>query len=317
MRFLCNIDHLILGLLSSKKKKSASDTSDATAATATTTVATKAEEDQQRPAAEKPVSNSAPASAKMAAVAGHQKVLAVSDELRAKMGNYILLPTLIPDIMRVYDIYFSAFERDDMGRIIVNILFPSGTSSPEFRKAHYDATLAWWHHCTTQHTAKCVNLDTGEIVGMALIDFFLKPRSAEERAFTSVPWLEGEQREKAEKVLRPLWEMREKLFGGRPYIYCHVAAVEPQHQGRGAGAALASWVIEGCEKFRLPVYFESSPSVVGLYELLGFQRIPETVVHSKEMLGTKEDIVVPLMVRMPQVMGKTFDEWRKEGGATQ
>jgi hypothetical protein len=53
---------------------------------------------------------------------------------------------------------------------------------------------------------------------MGLIDVYIKPRSEEERKNDGMPWLEGEQWERAEKALNPLWEVREKLPSGRPYI---------------------------------------------------------------------------------------------------
>ena len=53
---------------------------------------------------------------------------------------------------------------------------------------------------------------------MGLGDIHVKERSVEERKNFGVPWLEGEQRIRAEKVLNPLWEVKEKLWGGRPYI---------------------------------------------------------------------------------------------------
>lgn len=66
-----------------------------------------------------------------------------------------------------------------------------------------------------------------------------------------------------------------------------------------------------CEACRLPLYFEASPSTVGLYEKMGFQSLGETIVHSREVLGTEEDIVVPLMVMMPKSLGVGFEEWRE------
>ena len=62
---------------------------------------------------------------------------------------YFVLPALIPDIERVYDIYFDAFGRDEMGKIMTEILFPSGIT-PEFRKNHTNFTLEWWKTCDYQ-----------------------------------------------------------------------------------------------------------------------------------------------------------------------
>lgn len=129
-----------------------------------------------------------------------------------------VLPALIPDIGQIYDIYFRSFGNDKMGQIMIQILFPQGTDSEEFRQAHAAGTLAYWQTNTTQYTQKVVDMATGDIIGMCLGDVYLKERSPEERKNEGVPWLEGAQRERAEAVLNPLWEMREKLFGGRRYL---------------------------------------------------------------------------------------------------
>ena len=51
-----------------------------------------------------------------------------------------------------------------------------------------------------------------------------------------------------------------------------------------------------------------------MYEKLGYQRLPETIVHTKETLGTPDDVVVPLVVRMPKgAGGMSFQEWRDKG----
>ncbi|KAH8601836.1 hypothetical protein B0O99DRAFT_648448 [Bisporella sp. PMI_857] len=227
--------------------------------------------------------------------------------------GFVVLPALIPDIPKVYDVYFNAFKGEPMAELMLGVLFPGGIS-PEFREAHSKHTLAYWHESTLQHTIKCVDTDTGEIIGMALGDAYLKDRSEEERKNPGITWLEGEEKERAEKILNPLWDVREKLFGGRRYIYVHVAAVEPKHQGRKAGALIVQWGIDLGESGELPVYFESSPSTVRLYEKMGFERLKESVVHKAEVLGTKENIEVPLMVKMPScARGMTFEEWREKG----
>ena len=97
--------------------------------------------------------------------------------------GFVVLPALIPDIERIYDIYFAAFQNDEMGSLMNKILFPGGVTE-EFRKAHTASTLQWWHGCDYQYTVKCVDTDTGEIVGMGLGDFFVKERSEEERRIT-------------------------------------------------------------------------------------------------------------------------------------
>ena len=129
----------------------------------------------------------------------------------------VVLPALIPDIPRIYDIYFDAFKNEAMGRLMVDILFPQGITE-EFRKAHAEATRAYWHTSDSQFTFKCVDTESGEIIGMALGDMHLKRRTPEQRVNHGVPWLEGEQRARAEKVLNPLWEIRDELLQDQPHI---------------------------------------------------------------------------------------------------
>lgn len=132
--------------------------------------------------------------------------------------GYAILPALIPDIEKVYDVYFAAFKGDEMGAIMVDILFPNGTNNEEFRKAHTAGTLAWWHTCGVQYTYKCVDTETGEIIGMGLGDILIHGRTEEERMYQGASWLDGEHRVRADAVLRPLHEARERLFGGRPHM---------------------------------------------------------------------------------------------------
>ncbi|KAL2127371.1 hypothetical protein VTI74DRAFT_10837 [Chaetomium olivicolor] len=193
---------------------------------------------------------------------------------------FAVLPALIPDIRAVYDVYFAAFTADPDGRVLLDILFPDGVTSDEFRDAHTKGTLAWWHSSETQYTFKCVDMDTGEVIGMALCDVLVQPSNEGEgeRKMPEVGWLEGKARERAERVLEGLWRAREKLWGGKSYIYIHAFAVNPKHQGRGAGAALVQALIDLGDGTGLPIYLESSPGSQGLYRKLGFLQVPGNIL---------------------------------------
>ncbi|KAM5345842.1 hypothetical protein ACJ41O_011703 [Fusarium nematophilum] len=222
-----------------------------------------------------------------------------------------VIPALIPDIPRIYDIYFKAFDNDDMGRLIVDILFPQGVDD-EFKKAHAAGTLAYWHTSDTQFTFKCIDTETGDILGMGLADLVLNP--PDKRENSGVPWLEGEQRERAERILNPLWEARDELIGGQSHIYVHVIAVDPKHQGRKAGALLCQYGIEQSERLQIPMYFESSPTTLGLYQKVGFELLQRSVTHKAADLGTPSDVAVPLCIRMPAAAnGIKFEEWQAKG----
>lgn len=62
------------------------------------------------------------------------------------------------------------------------------------------------------------------------------------------------------------------------------------------------------------MYFESSPTTLGLYTKMGFVELEKHIVHKAEDLGTPEDVVVPLCIRMPAAAnGLTFEEWQAKG----
>ncbi|KAK3983961.1 acyl-CoA N-acyltransferase [Cladorrhinum sp. PSN332] len=239
---------------------------------------------------------------------------------------FLVLPALIPDIRSVYDVYFSAFTADPSGSRLLSILFPNTSlTSEEFRKAHTEGTLNWWHTSETQYTFKCIDAESGKVVGMALCDVFVKPRTESERQVPEVGWLSGEEKERAETVLIKLWGARERIWGGRSYIYVHAFAVDPEYQGRGAGSALVQATIDLGNSINLPIYLESSPEAEAVYAKKGFRRIPANiaqVVHEAALLGTDHDVEVPLMVRLPQgvfakkigdkTVGELWEEWEGE-----
>ncbi|KAF4776594.1 acetyltransferase [Colletotrichum scovillei] len=220
-----------------------------------------------------------------------------------------VLPALIPDIPQVYDAYFAAFK----GSVILDILFPTGIDEA-FREGHTKHTVEYWHKTSTQYTIKCVNVETGEVVGMALWDAFLKERTPEEYRSPGAVWLQGEQRARADELINPLSAAKEKLWAGRKYVYCHIIAVKPEHQRKGVGALLTKWGLDMAELAGLPVYLESSEEGFGLYKRLGFEVLQDKIVHRGGLVGKDKDVEVPLMVKMPSAAkGLTFEEWRAQG----
>lgn len=141
------------------------------------------------------------------------------EEGKSSKSHAVVLPALIPDIKKVYDVYFASFLNEKMARLMVDIIFPGGVLESEgFRQNHTAGTLAYWHTSDSQYTFKCVDSHTGDVMGMALGDIILRERPVEERKFNGIPWLEGEDRIRAEKVIGPLAEMREHLFAGARHI---------------------------------------------------------------------------------------------------
>ncbi|KAI1337259.1 acyl-CoA N-acyltransferase [Xylariaceae sp. FL0016] len=221
---------------------------------------------------------------------------------------FVVLPAQISDIEPAYDVYFAAFAKE----AILDFLFPGGVD----RKAHTEGTKHWWNLDRNGYTIKCVDPDTGKIVGMASWDVFWRP--GEEGAWPKPPgaeWLQGKEREKAETVLVPLWDMHEKLFGKRRHVYLPTMAVHPDYQRRGIGRLLMQWGIDMAEKLGLPIYLEATDAGFPLYKSMGFERLTHvSVIHKAEVTGSAEDTNVPLMVKMPsKARGMSFEEWADKG----
>lgn len=220
----------------------------------------------------------------------------------------VVLPARLPDIEPVYDVYFAAFKDEP----IIDFLYPGGVD----RKAHTEGTKQWWSHDRIGYTTKCLDTDTGNIVGMASWDIFWRP--GEDNGWerpAGIPWLEGEEKKRCEGILNSMWDIRDKLFGKQHrYIYLSVIAVDPEHQRRGIGRLLMQWGIDIAEKLDLPIYTESSESGLRLYESVGFERLTHVrLIHKEEVTG-RPDVEVPLMVKMPSAAkGLSFKEWADSG----
>lgn len=124
-----------------------------------------------------------------------------------------VLPAHLADVEPVYDVYFAAFKDEP----IIDFLYPRGVD----RKAHTEGMRQWWSHDTTGYTIKCLDTDTGKIVGMATWDIFWRPGKDNgwERP-AGIPWLEGKEKERCEGILNSMWDLRERLFGKQRRYVC-------------------------------------------------------------------------------------------------
>ncbi|KAI4619979.1 hypothetical protein J4E80_004504 [Alternaria sp. BMP 0032] len=219
--------------------------------------------------------------------------------------GFVVLPALVPDISAVYDVHFAAFKDSPITRA----LFPSATekdltdSTSELRQAHTGHVSEYWKTSATQYTLKCVDTDTNKIVGMALFDVYITPSDWKRG---EIGWLEGKERERAEALVKPLWDAREKLWLNERYVYCHVMAVHPDYQRRGIGELLFKYEMDICRQTGLPMYIESSKQGIKLYEKMGSRRLKEKLVHKSEDItpektnGAREDQELPLFVWLPE-----------------
>ncbi|KAH7384687.1 acyl-CoA N-acyltransferase [Pyrenochaeta sp. MPI-SDFR-AT-0127] len=219
--------------------------------------------------------------------------------------GYVVLPAVVKDISAVYDAYFAAFKNSPVTRAF----FPSATQEDltnpesEFRKGHTAHIFQYWQESSTQYTLKCVDSETGQIVGMALWDVYLTPSDWKKGEIT---WLQGKERERAEALVSPLWNAREKMWLNQKYLYCHVIAVHPSFQRRGIGELLFRYGIDIAQETGLPIYIESSKEAERLYEKMGSRRLKERPIHRPQDLwleddrDTREDREIALFVWIPE-----------------
>ncbi|KAF1831743.1 hypothetical protein BDW02DRAFT_571719 [Decorospora gaudefroyi] len=219
--------------------------------------------------------------------------------------GFVILPALVPDISSVYDVYFAAFKDNPVTRA----LFPSATETDlldaksEFRTGHTAHVSEYWKTSSTQYTLKCVDTGTGQIVGMALWDVYITPSDWKKG---EISWLQGDERERAEALVNPLWDARERMWSNEKYLYCHVMAVHPSFQRRGVGELLFKFGINVSQEARLPIYIESSKEAVRLYEKMGCSRLKARPLRKREDLqsvkvnSANEDGEVALFVWIPE-----------------
>ncbi|KAI1486660.1 acyl-CoA N-acyltransferase [Biscogniauxia mediterranea] len=219
-----------------------------------------------------------------------------------------VLPALLQDVGPVSDTFLAAFKDEP----IMRFLYPRGVD----RDLHVEATAEQWNQDRIVYNYKCVDIDTAKIVGMASWEIYWLP--GDENGWKKpqdIPWLEGEEKERCLRILGPMWDVREQLFGNRHHIYLHALAVHPDHQRRGVGSLLVQQGIQIAEQFGLPIYTESSQPAIHLYKSLGFEQLTHVrLIHKAEVLGEDKDSEVPLVVKMPsKAKGLSFREWSERG----
>jgi GNAT superfamily N-acetyltransferase len=119
-----------------------------------------------------------------------------------------------------------------------------------------------------------------------------------------ISWLSGEERERAETLISPLWDAREKLWLDQKYIYCHIMAVHPNYQRKGIGKLLMDFGIGVAQQVELPIYIESSEEGVRLYEKLGCQRVRQPksgeVPNAEQSVNGGQEDGLSLFVWVPK-----------------
>lgn len=155
---------------------------------------------------------------------------------------------------------------------------------------------------------KCVDTITGKIVGMALWDVYMAPSDWRKG---EISWLHGEELDRAEALIMPLWNVRERLWLNERYLYCHLIAVHPDFQRMGVGALLFDFGTEISRQTGLPIYIESSKDGLRLYEKMGCRRLKQRPMH------IAQDAKVELVGKDAEDGEAVLFVWFPENGQTE
>jgi len=213
-----------------------------------------------------------------------------------------ILPLEEADISIYDDITTEAFDGE-----ILALLYPNGQSKADKEFAIARNLKKWRKHPDTIKKMKVVDTELPDndpfrkILGVA--DWNIYPRERSEAELKQEEE-EGKKDDHApglnvafsEHFFSELTKNKNKIFGGKPYVYLHILASRPIHHRRGAGAMHLNWGLEEAKKLGLPVYLESSPMGRPLYARMGFETVGWLDFDAKEW-GLDHDLPHALMLR--------------------
>ncbi|KAK2737890.1 hypothetical protein FQN57_007341 [Myotisia sp. PD_48] len=203
-----------------------------------------------------------------------------------------LSPVVESDIGEMMEVFFRAFDGDPM----LDVLFPGG-NTPAVRDAGGKRCWKDWNSDPATSVTKCVDTETGAILGWAQWNVYTQERPEEQwKAKVEVTWNEGRGKEICTTILDAMGSMRQKVWQGKPFIWCGIVCCDPNHQRRGVGTLLMSWGEEQARKHSLSVYLEASPAGYPLYIKLGFKQVDTVVIKAEDWDGDS-DRHYPCMVR--------------------
>ncbi|KAF2469392.1 uncharacterized protein BDR25DRAFT_48897 [Lindgomyces ingoldianus] len=135
----------------------------------------------------------------------------------------------------------------------------------------------------TSHTLKAVNIETGKIVGGALLNIYIKnkPTNTDDQKFQSVGSYacEGE----GEYVILPRTIKQSQIsragLTDQPHIFLYAIATDLEHQYDGDEAAqlLLNWGIERASSLGIELWAYTTSPNVELYKAHGFELTNEMI----------------------------------------
>ena len=208
------------------------------------------------------------------------------------MSNLSLRDATEADIERIVEVQFSAFEGDPYQEA----LFPGEYYSAALRKEAYDRTLRYFRSDPTAQWKVCVDQVTNTIYGFALWNVYDNPRPESEwRKAPEVDWCIGRQKEIAFNFLSLNQGLRERIWGGRPYVLLNLLCIHQDLQRQGAGTMLVQQGLALAESLGLPAYLEASTVGYHLYSKLGFEQFGTATIKAEDWDGDHDRTLVAMV----------------------
>lgn len=193
-----------------------------------------------------------------------------------------VLPATSAYIPRIIEIQFSAFENDPYQEA----LFPGDQNSPSVRQGAIERTEKYWDADPTARWQVCIDSKTNNVLGFALWNVYDHERPESEwKKQPEVDWCEGRKKEIATNFLSVNAGLRQRIWGGKPYVLLNLLCIHQDFQRRGAGTLLVKRGMEIADELGLAVHLEASPAGFGLYRKLGFRQVEVGVIKAEDWDG--------------------------------
>ncbi|KIK61995.1 hypothetical protein GYMLUDRAFT_42424 [Collybiopsis luxurians FD-317 M1] len=172
------------------------------------------------------------------------------------------------DIDGFLDCMHSAFRDNE----VITAFF--GYDTPESRAKAKERIAAYMKKGGQSVWLKVVEQETGKIISGSWWMIYPNWVPSEDltesaAAKLTVDYLEGEDKEKAEALIRDLMTRRARYTYGHPHVFLALLFTDSSYQRSGAGSLHIEWGVALADQLFLPWYVEGTPAGHRLYAKYG------------------------------------------------
>lgn len=209
-------------------------------------------------------------------------------------------PLAFEDLGEYCRIEQTAFVND-----IGAVLFDGGdAATPETFERHLKELQEEWS-IPRRKSVKAVDVQSGEIMGVATFDFFDPVQSQEEleERFKILKHGDEGYNPIRDEIIRPLKTVRRRTVGMQGHMFVLLLACDPKWHRRGAGSMLLEWGTREADERGLQSFVAAS--IVGrpVYSRKGFE-VVDTVQFDMTQFGRTGTDTSTLMLRPARTASK-------------